>query len=277
MEVGVDALLGEEAEPEWDIGSDPVGRSGRERHVLGLALGAGLATFFLVWGALVALPDGGPSTTTAGATQRAEPRPSAPPSPSASVTASATPSASPTPTPLAVRPTSGRLIGTAYAGPVRAVTATDVTATCEDGPSTDGSGSTVTFEAPLAADGDPSTAWRCPGDGVGERLVLRLPGRVPLAELSLVPGWAQTDPTNGNDRYAQNRRLARVRWTFDHGAFVNQTLDTDPATRAPQVLRVPAVRTSSVTLEVLDTSEDFERDAAPVSEVRLAAARDDRG
>jgi hypothetical protein len=287
VEVGLDTLLDRRAAPGWDVGGGPdEAGSGRERWAVLLVAGVGLLTFLATWGALVALPD--VETGSGGGTQQAAGAgdggsggagsdetgaDGAAGQDRATASASATPSPSATPTAPAVTPAPGPLSGDPYEGRVRPVVATGVEASCEDGPSTDGAGATVTFEAAHATDGDPSTAWRCEGDGGGQRLTLDLAGEVPLSQVSIVPGWAQTDPTNGNDRYAQNRRVATARWTFDGGAYVEQELSTDPGTRAPQAMRIPPVLTSTVTVEVVDTTDAYERDATPVSEVSLGAAR----
>ena len=84
---------------------------------------------------------------------------------------------------------------------------------------------TTTYDARNAIDGNPATAWRpTEGDGVGQELVLRLPASTTVASVGLVPGYAKTDPATGVDRFAQNRTIARVSWTFDDGTSVQQEL-----------------------------------------------------
>ena len=74
-------------------------------------------------------------------------------------------------------------------------------------------------------DGDLTTAWRCNGDGVGQKMQLNLSDTVRIGELGIVPGYAKTDPRSGADRYAQNNRLTKVRWSFPDGTSVVQKLD----------------------------------------------------
>jgi hypothetical protein len=66
-----------------------------------------------------------------------------------------------------------------------------------------------------------------------------------------VPGYAKTDPADQADRYAQNRRISRVRYSFDDGTAVERELDTAPADRATQALPLTGVTTTSVTVTVL--------------------------
>ena len=57
-------------------------------------------------------------------------------------------------------------------GDVTPVAATVAEASCEADASRDAAGRQMTYEPALSVDADPETAWRCPGDGVGETLVL---------------------------------------------------------------------------------------------------------
>jgi hypothetical protein len=51
------------------------------------------------------------------------------------------------------------------------------------------------------------TAWRCDRDGT--RLTLTLAEDTEISRVSVVPGFAKTDPYAGTDRYAQGRRVRR--------------------------------------------------------------------
>ncbi|MGH8839160.1 MAG: discoidin domain-containing protein [Jiangellaceae bacterium] len=128
----------------------------------------------------------------------------------------------------------------------------------------------MTYEPALSVDADPETAWRCPGDGVGETLVLDLGGSVRIAEVALVPGYAKTDAADGTDRYAENRRITAVRWRFDDGTTVEQELDPDPTLRDLQTFRVPPRATQRLVLEIVSSS-DAERDTVAVSAVRISS------
>jgi hypothetical protein len=155
-------------------------------------------------------------------------------------------------------------------GEVTPVAASVVEASCESGPSRDAAGQQVTYEPARSVDDDPETAWRCPGDGVGETLVLDLGGSVRVAEVALVPGYAKTDAADGSDRYAENRRITAVRWRFDDGSTVDQELDPDPTLRDLQTLRIPPRATQRLVLEIVSSS-DGERDTIAVSDVRISS------
>jgi hypothetical protein len=74
-----------------------------------------------------------------------------------------------------------------------------------------------------------------------------------VSTVGLIPGLAKTDPADGTDRYAQNRRIAAVRYTFDDGSSVVQRFDTSPGNRSVQSMQVPRVRTAHVSLTILES------------------------
>jgi len=188
---------------------------------------------------------------------------------SAAVASPATPrpirSVTPSPTTTADLGTPGRLRGLPYVGALDRRTPTGVTASCTDTPTQDTNGDTTYYDASQATDDQPRTAWRCPGRGVGERLTLRFDRPTSVAELSITNGWARRD--SGGDRYYQYRRVQKVRWSFDNDRFVEQELDDRDPT--PQTLRIPATVTSSVVVEIEDTSS-ARRNATPISEFAVA-------
>ena len=154
-------------------------------------------------------------------------------------------------------------------GEVTPVVASVAEASCEADASRDAAGRPVTYEPALSVDADPESTWRCPGDGIGETLVLDLGGSVRVAEVALVPGYAKTDAADGTDRYAENRRITAVRWRFDDGTTVEQDLDPDPALRDLQAVRIPPRATQRLVLEIVSSS-DAERDTVAVSDVRIS-------
>jgi hypothetical protein len=156
-------------------------------------------------------------------------------------------------------------------GSVTPVSVAEIEASCQSEASRDSSGARVTYEPQLATDGQPDSAWRCPGDGVGETLVLDLGGQVRVAELGLVPGYAKTDATDGTDRYAENRRITAVRWRFDDDTTVDQQLDPDPDLRDLQTIRIPVTTSQQVAMEIVSSSE-ADRNTIAVSELRISAA-----
>lgn len=157
----------------------------------------------------------------------------------------------------------------AWEGDVRALTGLNAVASCVLPPGADAAGRRVTYDAVHAVDEDYTTAWRCGGAGTGVRLTLELGQRARLGELALVPGYAKTDPESGTDRYAENNRITKIRWTFANGRSVVQTLDGSPVKRDLQFLRIPPVETDSVTLEILE-SVPGSRNTVAISEIVLS-------
>lgn len=197
----------------------------------------------------------------------APPRPTVASSASGRSTASTAPTRSGTPsaTPSVDLGTPGRLQGSPYVGALDRLSPTGVTASCTDAPTQDSNGDTTYYDASQATDDQPRTAWRCAGPSVGERLTLRFDRPTSVAELSITNGWARRD--SGTDRYYQYRRVQKVRWSFDGNRFVEQSLDDRDPT--PQTLRIAATVTSSVVVEIEDTSTAG-RDATPISELAVA-------
>jgi hypothetical protein len=158
-----------------------------------------------------------------------------------------------------------------FDGPVNAVSVDAISADCTAPASNDSSGKRVTYVPENAIDGKVPTAWRCSGTAVGQKLTLRLAGDTDVAEVGLIPGYAKTDPESGTDRYAENNRITKVRWTLGDGESFVQRLDPDPASRAVQLLRVPRTTTDTVTLEILGVHRG-PRNTTAISEVALYAA-----
>lgn len=156
-------------------------------------------------------------------------------------------------------------------GPVSAVSIDAISADCTAPPSRDAAGRKVTYGPANAIDDKADTAWRCGGTAVGQKLTLRMGRDVDVAEVGLVPGYAKTDPASGVDRYAENNRISRVRWTLGDGQSIVQQLDPDPASRALQLLRVPRTTTDTITLEILAVTHGA-RDTTAISAIRVAAA-----
>ena len=179
----------------------------------------------------------------------------------------------PTDGPSDVKPTA-RPSSTAggWKGEVTPLTVDAISADCTATPSNDAAGRRVTYVPENAIDGETQTAWRCSGDGVGQTLTLRLAGDADVAEVGLVPGYAKTDPESGVDRYAENNRITKVRWTLGDGVRVVQRMDPDPSSREMQLLRVPRTSTDTLRLEVLAV-EKGPRNTTAISEISLSAAR----
>jgi hypothetical protein len=158
-----------------------------------------------------------------------------------------------------------------WAGALTSVSIGAVSAACTAPPAQDAAGHPVSYVPDNAIDGNPGTAWRCPGTAVGQKLTFRLASAVDVAEVGLIPGYAKTDPSSGVDRYAENNRITKVRWTLADGVSFVQRLDGDPHRRAVQLLRVPRTRTDTVVVEILAVRRGARNDTA-ISEVVIAAA-----
>lgn len=158
--------------------------------------------------------------------------------------------------------------GGRYQGATEAVAIGTATGSCEAPPSVDAAGNRIRYAPVNSYDGDLSTAWRCIGDGVGQTLTLTLAEAAQIGEVGLVPGYAKTDPRSGADRYAENNRITRVRWTFSDGTTVVQELDGSATNRSLQSIRIPPVESDTVSVEVLASARG-PRNTIAVSEVRL--------
>jgi hypothetical protein len=156
----------------------------------------------------------------------------------------------------------------AYQGTVEIAAIGGASASCQAPSSVDAAGNEIGYPPTSAYDGDLTTAWRCNGTGVGQTISLTFAEPVEVGEVGLVPGYAKTDPASGVDRYAENNRITRVRWTFPDGTSVVQRLDGSPTNRSMQSLRVKPVQADSVTVEVLRTVRGA-RNTVAVSEVQI--------
>jgi hypothetical protein len=159
---------------------------------------------------------------------------------------------------------------------LRAEPQASVTATSTAPPSFDSEGRKVTYQAQYAYDGDPETAWRTAGDGRGERLILTFDGPTHLTRIGIVNGYDKTDPgPEGTYWYPENRRIIEVRYVFDDGSSIIQHL-VDDKSRAVGFQGFPVVgfqgvpvevTTSTVTIEILKTTEPGSRDYTAISEM----------
>ncbi len=149
--------------------------------------------------------------------------------------------------------------------PVAIVKAARIVARKPTAAATNACGQVDTFDASFLQDGDFSTAWRVKGAGVGQRVQLRLAAPTRITEVGLVPGWAKVDGCDGSDLFRQNRTVAKVRWLFDGGSYVDQDLDPAPDL---QVQAVDIV-TRNVTVQILATNAPNGIDMTPISEIRL--------
>jgi hypothetical protein len=156
---------------------------------------------------------------------------------------------------------------TAGATPSAPVRPTSVTATCQAPAGVDAAGATITYEPGLTLDGRADTAWRCPGSAVGTRLVYEFAGPVTITSVALVPGYAKVDLSDGTDRFAENRTVTAVSWTFTGGeSHVQRITAPQPSLTASKL--PDEVRTTRVVLEITGTGNDAAvRDFTAISDV----------
>jgi hypothetical protein len=159
-----------------------------------------------------------------------------------------------------------------YRGPVGAAAIGGATASCQSASSVDAAGNPVTYEPAKAYDGDQTTAWRCDGSGSGETFTVSLPEETTLGEVGLVPGYAKTDANSGEDRYAENNRITKVRWVFSDGSEVVQKMDGSATNRDLRKMRIPKTTADEVTIEILDSVKG-PRNTVAISEIWLGATR----
>lgn len=126
-----------------------------------------------------------------------------------------------------------------------------VIASCQSAPSRDAGDNPTSYEPALAVDGQLDTAWRCDGDGVGQRIQLTFDAPVSVAGIGLVPGLAKTDSYDGTDRYLQNRRISSVEYTFDDGSSVVGSFDTNAYNRSAQGISFRPLTTRTITITIL--------------------------
>ena len=148
------------------------------------------------------------------------------------------------------------------------------TADCQAGPSTDGGGGPVRYDPELAADGDPSTAWRCDGSGTGKTLTFSVAPGTQITEVGLVNGYAKVDPTTKANRYREYRRISEVRWTVGDATF---TQELEDGAAALQTMTIPLQEAQEVSVTVTRStapgSKARTRNAVFVSEVALSGPR----
>jgi hypothetical protein len=142
-----------------------------------------------------------------------------------------------------------------------------ITASDEAPASIDSQQNTTTFVAENAVDGQMETAWRVPGDGVNQSLMLAFAAPVRVHEIALVPGYAKVDPFDQVDRFAQNRRVVRARFEFSSGESVEARFADRPEL---QVTLVNDTLTTYVRVVILETTApgaNDGRDFTPISEI----------
>ena len=87
-----------------------------------------------------------------------------------------------------------------------------------------------------------------------------------VTEVGLIPGYDKVDPTDGTDRFTEERRIRRVTWTFDDGVSQSQTFVDS---RELQVIPIPAVLTTTIRVTIEETTPHGGRDFTAVSDVEV--------
>jgi hypothetical protein len=167
--------------------------------------------------------------------------------------------------------------GRTTTGPSRDVSAT-ATALVPDTapPNQDVRGRPVRYDSDQMFDGDPSTAWRMPGDGTDALLTIRLAEPTQVRRVGLVNGYAKEDVDPGGRTvrwYPRNRRITRVTWSFDDGSIVKQRLRQRPTM---QTVRVDREVTRTIRLRLVDVTAPMPgrlgRNYTAISEIRINGA-----
>ena len=140
----------------------------------------------------------------------------------------------------------------------------DVVASGTAPDSQDPTGDVVRFDPVHAVDGDPTTAWRVPGNGVGEYLILTFGEPVHVEFIAMIPGYAKVDPIDGTDRFWQNRRVSSAQFLFSDGQSMGFTYADEPE---PQIADI-GLETSQVTMQITGTTA-AQRDFTAVSELQV--------
>ncbi|EFO79060.1 serine/threonine protein kinase [Oscillochloris trichoides DG-6] len=217
--------------------------------------------------------DGGPGTAptsvAVGATRT--PRPSATPTDDRAPTAGAVQAgatSSPTGPSSGASGTTGTTPSGIQYGPVEQLFPYDIMASDAAPDGIDAAGNPISYSPWNVVDGYADTAWRVPGDGIGQGLQLELGAPMLISEVQVIPGYAKVDPTDGTNRFWQNRRVVTVSLEFSDGSSIAATFADDPSL---QSIRLPKpVLSSYVRLVILETTAvppEGGRDFTPISEI----------
>ncbi len=158
----------------------------------------------------------------------------------------------------------------AWAGNVARLRGVRATAGCTSKSGVDARGETVAYDAGNLTDGVTDTTWRCNGSAGGERITLDLGGEVAVGQVGLIPGYAKTDEQSKADRFAENNRITRVRWTIGDLEIV-QKFSGRPDDRSLQLVRVPRTTAETIELKILAVAKG-PRDTTAISEILVSRA-----
>ena len=158
----------------------------------------------------------------------------------------------------------------AWDGKVTRLGGIKATVGCTSKAGVEASGEKVTYGAGNLVDGAADTTWRCKGSAIGEEITFDLGREVSIGQVGLIPGYAKTDEQSKADRFAENNRVTRVRWTIGDVEVV-QRMSGAADDRSLQLLRVPRTSTDTVVLEVLALKKG-PRNSTAISEIQLGRA-----
>lgn len=159
--------------------------------------------------------------------------------------------------------------GSTNAGATTACTNALATATAtETAPNgVDSTGRTITYASANLLDGDLATAWRTPGTGTGEAIVLRFEHRCRLSAIQIVDGYDKIDSRDNTDRWVQNRRVTRFTVTTDRQTEAS----LDPNERGWQAIRLVPSDVDFVKLVIRGSApRRADRDFTAVSEISVS-------
>ncbi|MGD7734032.1 NADase-type glycan-binding domain-containing protein [Propionibacteriaceae bacterium G57] len=156
-----------------------------------------------------------------------------------------------------------------WTGATRPLAVQKASATCTvpDGP--DASGDWTTYGVGNLLDNNLGSAWRCNGDGVGQRIVFAFAPDTELVGVGIVNGYAKQASTVS--LYDQYRRVVTVRWDLPNGSWFIQQLSEN--SQMVQQLRIPpTVLSGPLQLTIQQTSapgvsNDTSRNAVLLSTV----------
>lgn len=140
------------------------------------------------------------------------------------------------------------------------------TKTAPDG--VDASGRNVSYSPANLIDSNEATAWRTPGKGVGQTVTLTFASVCELTSIQIVDGYNKVDPSDGTDRWRQNRRVVKLRIQTNSQ---DVTVSLDSGSRTWQTVPLDGSQVNSISLTILSSAPArSERDYTALSEIRVA-------
>lgn len=136
--------------------------------------------------------------------------------------------------------------------------------------SVDAAGDPVSYPASNLTDGDPETAWRVRGSGVGESVTITFDEPCLLSSVGILNGYQKVDATDQTDRWAQNRRIKTGEWQVGQKIYP-QTFDVNSRDPSGATIPVGQVVDSPVAFTIVATGpKETERNITAISEVIIS-------